>query len=123
MADSGDANGLSAVGQLVENSIGPHSQGVQTSELSSKGITGERVALEQTKSVLDRIDQRPGQLEEVATGSLGEDESCQGSAGGGPAIGKFAAKLSEGDRVTALELSKTRLQRRESVRIGDGVHA
>lgn len=56
MADGGDPNGLSAVGQLVEESIGTNPQRIQATKLPTKGITGERVALKQAKNLPDRID-------------------------------------------------------------------
>jgi hypothetical protein len=119
MANGRDADGLAAIGQLVENSIGAHPQRMKATELPPQGIAGERVPLEQRKSLLDRVDQRPVQRKQVATSSPGEDESCQRSDGRRPAIGKLAAKLVKRDRFAALELSKTHLQRREGIRIGE----
>ncbi|HET9185726.1 MAG TPA: hypothetical protein VFN82_06235, partial [Solirubrobacterales bacterium] len=69
------------------------------------------------KSVLDRIDQRPTQLEQVATGPPSEDQPGQRSATGRPTVGKLAAELIEGDRFATLELGKACLERRESIRI------
>ena len=40
-------------------------------------MAGERVPLEHAKRILDRVDQRPAQLEQVMTGSPGEDDSRQ----------------------------------------------
>lgn len=111
MADRSDANRFSAVGQLVEDSISADPQRVQAAELPPQGVAGERVALEQAESILDRIDQRPRQLEQVATGPPGEDKSCQRSVGRRPALGQLSAKLREGDRLAPLDLSKTCLQR------------
>jgi hypothetical protein len=112
MADGRDANRLPTVGQLIENPIGAHPQRVKATELPPQGITGERVPLEQAERILDRVNQRPAQLKQVATSSPGKNESRQRSAGGRPTLVKFAAKLSEGDRLAALELGKPRLQRR-----------
>jgi hypothetical protein len=121
MADGGDANGLSTVGQLVEDSIGTNPQRIQAAKLPTKGIAGERVPLKQAQSILDRIDQWPAQPKQIAAGSPGENESCQRSAGSRPAVGKFAAKLGEGDGFAALDLAKARLQRGESIRIGENL--
>src|SRR3954451_4134693 len=77
----------------------------------------ERIALEQSQGLLDRIDQRPTQLEQVATRAPSEDEARQRSAGVWPKIGKLAAKLSESERLSALDLRETRLQRRERRRV------
>lgn len=105
MANSSDANRLPAIGQLVEDSVGADSQRIQAVKLSAKCISGEWFTLEQAKRVLDCVDQRPAQLEQVVTGSPGEDESGQRSAGRRPAIGQLASKLGEGDRLATLDLS------------------
>ena len=73
VTDSGNTDRFPAIDQLVENSICANPQRVQPAELSSKRIPGKRVALEQTECLLDRVDQRPTQLEQVAPSSPGED--------------------------------------------------
>jgi len=55
VADSGDANCLSAVGQLVEDSIGADPQRIQTTQFSAKRIAGKRIAFKQAKRILDRV--------------------------------------------------------------------
>ena len=72
MADRRDADGLSTVGQLI-GSIRTRPAVSTAAELSAERVTGERVALEQAKRILDRIDQRPVQVQQVAPGSAGED--------------------------------------------------
>ncbi len=47
MANSGDANGFSAIGQLVEDSVGADPQRIQTAQFSAKRIAGKGIALEQ----------------------------------------------------------------------------
>lgn len=86
MADSGDADRFSAIGQLVEDSIGADPQRIQTAQFSAERIAGKRIALKQAKRILDCVDQRPAQLKQVATGPAGEDESRQRSAGGWPTL-------------------------------------
>lgn len=117
MADGSDANRLSAIGQLIEDSIGADPQRVQAAELSTERGTGERFALEQTERILDRVYQRPAQLEQIATGSPSKNESCQRSAGGRPALGQLTAKLGERNRLAALDLGKTGLEREEGMRV------
>ena len=56
MADRCDTNRLSSVGQLIEDSIGTDPQRIQTTELAAQCIAGERIALEQAKRILDRVD-------------------------------------------------------------------
>jgi len=46
MSDCRHANRFTAVGQLVEDPIGPHAERVEAAEFPAKGIAGERIALE-----------------------------------------------------------------------------
>jgi hypothetical protein len=55
VADGGDPNGLSAVGQLVEDSIGTNPQRIQAAKLPTKGVAGERFRLKQAKRILNRV--------------------------------------------------------------------
>lgn len=109
MANSSDANRFSTLGQLIDDSVRTDPQRVKTTKFSPERVPGEWVALKQAERILDRVDQRPAELEQVTAGSPGEDESRQRSAGGRPAVGKFAAKLGERDRLAALDLGKARL--------------
>lgn len=77
-----------------------------------------RLALQKAQRILDRIDQRPAQLEQLATGPSGKDKSRQRSASGRSTLGQLATKLDQGHRFATLDLGETRLQRGESVRIG-----
>ena len=86
MADGSYPNRLSPVGQLVDAPIGADPQRVQAAELPPERIPSEPFTLEQAQRILDRIDQRPVQLEQVATSSPGEDEAGQRSAGCRPAL-------------------------------------
>lgn len=63
MADSRHANDLIAIGQLIEDPISADPQRVQAAQPALKRVAGLGIALEQTESVLDRIDQRPAELE------------------------------------------------------------
>jgi hypothetical protein len=101
---------FSAVGQLVENPVGPYPERVQAAEFSAQGIARERVALEQAEGLLDCVDKRPAQLKQVTTSAPSEDEASQGSADRWPAFCEIAAKLSQGERLAALDLGKALLQ-------------
>ena len=118
VADSNHANGLLPVGQLIEDPIGAYTQGVQPAQLASERVSGSRFALQQSERVLDRVDQRPAQLKQLATRATGEDEPRHQSTGGWPALGQLAAKLGEGDRLPPLDLGKPRLQSGEGVGVG-----
>jgi hypothetical protein len=109
VADGNDADRLSAIGQLIDDPVGTDPQRIKTTQFSPERVTAEWVALNQAKRILDRVDQRPTELEQVAAGSPGEDESRQRSAGGRPAAGKFAAKFGESNRLAALDLGKAHL--------------
>lgn len=122
MTNRGDTNRLSAVGQLIKDSIGADPQRVEAAELPSERMAGERFTLEQPKRALYRIDERPAQLEQFMTCSSSEDKSRQRSAAGRrTTLGKLAAKLSESHGFATLELGKTRLQRGQRIRIGENL--
>lgn len=119
MADRSNANRLAPVGELIDDPVGADPQRVEPPELSPERITGKRVTLEQSKRILDGVDQRPAQLKQVTTGSPSKDESGQRSAGAWPALGELTAKLGEGERLPPLNLGKPRLQRADGIRIGE----
>ncbi len=77
MADCGNSNRLPAIGQLVEDPIGADPQRVQAAEPSPERMARLGLGLEKPQGVLDRVDQRPAQLKQLATGWPGEDESGQ----------------------------------------------
>ena len=91
MADGDNANCLSAIGQLVDDPVGANPQRRQTAKLPPECVAGEWIALQHAERILDRVDQRPAQLQQVTAGSPSKDESGQWSAGGRPALGKFAS--------------------------------
>lgn len=109
MANGGDANRFSTVGQLVDDPIRAHPQRIQATKFSAQRVPGEGVALQQAQHLLNRIDQRPAQLEQIAAGSSSENESCQRSAGVLPALGQLTVKLTESDGFVALDLGKSGL--------------
>lgn len=119
MPDGGNANRLPVVGQLVEDSVGANPQRVQAAKLAAERVTGLRLALQQAQRILDSVDQRPAQLQQLAAGSPGEDKPRQGSAGGRSALCQLAAKLGKGRRLAALDLGQARLQRGQGVWVGE----
>jgi hypothetical protein len=74
-------------------------------QTAAKRVAGKRVALEQAEGILDRVDQWPPQVEEVAMGSAREDESRQGSVGVRASSGRLLAQPGRHDRLTALDLA------------------
>jgi len=118
VADGGDANRPPAVSELVEDAVRTDSQRVQAAEPPAERVPCLRVALQQPQGVLDRVDQRPAELEQFAARAPGEDESRQPSAGGRTTLCQLGAKLGDGDRLPALNLGEARLQRGEGPRVG-----
>lgn len=58
-----------------------------------------RLALEQAQRILDRVDQRPGELEQLPPCAPRENQPCQRLASCGSTLGQLAAKLGKGDRL------------------------
>lgn len=111
MANGGNPNRLSAFGELVDDPVSADPQRVEAAEPSTQRVAGRRFTLEQAQRILDRVNQRPTQLEQVAAGPPREDNSCQESEGRGPTLRQFLTELAEGDGLVALELGKTHLER------------
>lgn len=77
MANSGDANGLLGVGELIEDPVGADSQRAKASQFAAKSVPGARIALKQAKCILDRVNQRPVEFKQLAPGSARKDELGQ----------------------------------------------
>ncbi len=118
MADGGHPNRLLGIGELVENPVGANAQRVEPAQFAAERMSSLRFALEQTQCILDRIDQRPVERKQLATGPAGEDESGQRSAGCGSTFRQLATKLGEGDRFIASDLGETGLQGDQGIGIG-----
>lgn len=121
MADGGDSHHLPAIGQLVEDSKRADPQRVKATEPPPQRMPRLRLALQQAQGVLDSVDQRPAQVKQLAAGAPSEDKPCQRSAGGGSTLSQLAAKLRQRDRLSALDLSKARLQGGEGVGVGENL--
>lgn len=77
VADGGDANRLPAIGQLVEDSIRADPQRIEPAEPTLERMPCLRLSLQQPQGILDSVDQRPAQLEQLAASAAGEDEPRQ----------------------------------------------
>ena len=73
-------------------------------------------SLQQRERVLDSIDQRPTQVEEVLSGTPRQDDAGHGSAGVA-SLGELASQVIERDRLTTLEFGQSGLDRRERIGI------
>lgn len=121
MTDSGHANGPLPASQLIEDPISAYAQGVQPAQLASERVTGLRFALQQSQCVLDRVDQRPVEFEQLPPSTTGKNKPCQRSASRCSALSQLAAKLRKGDRFAALNLGKPSLQSGESIGVGENL--
>jgi hypothetical protein len=77
VADRGDTNRLPAVSELIEDAVRADPKRIQTAKPPTKHMPRIRFALQQSQSVLYRVDQRPSQLKQLATSAPGEDEPGQ----------------------------------------------
>src|ERR1700761_1174405 len=103
MADCGDADGLLAGVDLVDDPVRPHSEGPEPGQAATEGVAFERLAFKKTNSVLDRIDEWPAELEQLATRSPRDHDPRHGSASAS-AFSQLAAQLGERDGLVAREL-------------------
>jgi hypothetical protein len=87
-------------------------------QFASECMPNSRFALEQAQRVLDRVDQRPVEFEQLPPSATGENEPGQRSAGRRSPLCQLAAKVSEGDRFVALNLGEASLKGGECVGVG-----
>jgi hypothetical protein len=118
VADRCHADGLLAGVNLVHDSVRPYPERSEAGQTATEGMAGEWLAFEKTEGVLDGIDQRPTELEQLATGSPREDDPRHASAGRS-AFSQLAAELGERDRLAAYELGQAGVDRGERVGIGE----
>jgi hypothetical protein len=57
---------------LVEDATGTDPQRIHAAEPSTKRMPCPRFALQQTQDILDRVDKRPAQLEQLTTSAPGD---------------------------------------------------
>jgi hypothetical protein len=93
VSDGGNSNRLSRIRELVEDSISADPQRIEPPQFASERMAGLRLALQQSQSILDRIDQRPAEFEQLPPCATGKDEPRQRSAGGSSTLGQLAAKI------------------------------
>ena len=77
MPDCGDTNRLPTVSELVEDAVRTDPQRIQAAKPPTKHMPRLRLALQQPQGILYRVNQRPAQLEQLAAGAPGEDQSGQ----------------------------------------------
>lgn len=121
MTNRSDTNGLSIVSELIENPISTDPQRVQPMKFAAERVASSRLALQQAQRVLNRVNQRPVEFEQLLPSSTGENEPGQGSAGGRSAFSQLAPKVGEGNRFVALDLGEASLQSGEGVGVGENI--
>jgi hypothetical protein len=80
MADGGDANRLVGIGELVDDAIGTDAQGPQTAQPAAKRVPSAGLAREHAERLIDGIDQRPVEIEQLAACATREDDVSHRSA-------------------------------------------
>ncbi len=117
MADRDDPDRPIIVSELVDEPVGAQAQRAHPAQSAAQRIPGGGFAFEQTEGILDRVDERPIEIEQLEPGAARQDDSRQRSAFAAT-LGELAAKLVQRDAVPALELTRTRLYRARRTRVG-----
>ena len=94
MTDSGDANDLVGVDELVNDPIGADAQGPQAAQPAAKRVPSAGLAREHAERLLDAADQRPVEIEQLAACATREDDVSHGSAARSVLV-QLAAKVLE----------------------------
>ena len=94
MTDGGDANGPVGIGELVDDAIGADAQGPQAPQPAAKRVPSARLAREHAERLIDGIDQRPVEIEQLAACATREADVCHGSAARSVLV-QLAAKVLE----------------------------
>lgn len=63
MTDCHDADCLVVVSELIDDAIRPHTQRAEAPQPAAQRVSDVGVPLEQSKRVLDRVDQRPTKVD------------------------------------------------------------
>ncbi len=116
MADGGDTDRLVVVGELVDDAIGADPERSQAAQSASEEVSSVGVTFEKPEGVLDGVDLRPVQLEQLKPGAAREDDAVQRSAGGS-ALCQLAAKVGERHGLVSGEFSQASFQCGDSVGI------
>jgi hypothetical protein len=80
-------------------------------------VADQWIAFEQTERVLNRIDERPVELEQLTSGATRKDDTCHRLLWRATGI-ELSAKIRQCDGLIARELPKTGLDRGERLRVG-----
>ena len=108
MTDRGDADGLIVVCELIDDAVRAYTQRAQAVQPAAQRVSDVRVPFEKSKRVLDCIDDRPAEVEQLLSGDPREDDLGHASADSST-LAEVAAKMVEGDAVASCELGEASL--------------
>jgi hypothetical protein len=114
VADRGDSYGLVIVCQLVDDAICAYAQRAQAGQPPAEGVSAVGVALEESERVLDGVDERPVEIEQLVSGAPRENDLGHASAGGAT-LGEVLAKFVERDGLASCELAEACFDGQERV--------
>ena len=103
-----DANCLVVVRELIDAAIRAYTQRAQAVQPPAKPVSDVRVPLEQSKRVLDRVDERPVEVKQLLSGAPCENDFGHASAGVST-LAEVATKIVERDAVASSQLGETSL--------------
>ena len=97
MADRRDADSALVIGELVDHAIAANVKRAQSAQPSAEGTPGPGLAFEEAEGVLDGVDQRPVEAEQLQPCAARQDDARHCSAGRS-ALGELPAQILERDR-------------------------
>lgn len=77
VSDSHDSNAPTAIDHLIDDPVGTYAIGAEALETPLQLVSGFGIAGKDEQRVLDCVDVRPGEIEEVATSPPRQDEAGQ----------------------------------------------
>ena len=116
MANGRNPDRLPVVDQLIDDPVGADPERSKPLQATSQQVAGFRFALEESERVLDGVDQRPTELEDLSERPAGQDDSGQrGSTR--PACSELPTDVVEADGLARVELGHPRVNRMARFRI------
>lgn len=114
MTDRDEANCSLVLGELVDDAERPDTQRAKPPQPPAQRVTVQRIALEQAERILYRIDQRPVEIEQLASGAPSEDDTRHRLLRCAARV-ELNTKLRERYGLLARELRKTSFDRGEGL--------
>ena len=108
MTDRRNADCPVVPGKLIDDAIRAYTQRVQAVQTAAQRVCGVRIPLEQSKRVLDSVDERPVEVEQMVSGAPRKNDFAHVSADGST-LAEVAAKVVERDAVASCQISEAGL--------------